>query len=72
MSPELLAEMRLGEDQVIGLHYKAFLDPGGQIVAVSSGMRSLFEDLDNGAPFRDRAIMSADRALVVDIRQADP
>ena len=61
MSPELLAEMRLSEEQVIGLHYKYFLDPGGQIVAVSSGMRSLFEDLDNGAPFRDRAIMSADR-----------
>jgi diguanylate cyclase (GGDEF)-like protein len=61
MSPELLAEMRLGEEQVIGLHYKNFLDPGGQIVAVSSGMRSLFEDLDNGTPFRDRAIMSADR-----------
>ena len=61
MSPELLAEMRLAEEQVIGLHYKRFLDPGGQIVAVSSGMRSLFEDLDNGIPFRDRAIMSADR-----------
>ena len=61
MSPELLAEMRLTEEQVIGLHYKSFLDPGGQIVAVSSGMRSLFDDLDNGMPFRDRAIMSADR-----------
>jgi diguanylate cyclase (GGDEF)-like protein len=61
MSAELLAEMRLREEQVIGVHYKSFLDPGGQIVAVSSGMRSLFEDLDNGTPFRDRAIMSADR-----------
>ncbi len=61
MSAELLAEMRLREEQVIGLHYKHFLDPGGQIVAVSSGMRSLFEDLDSGTPFRDRAIMSADR-----------
>ena len=61
MSPELLAEMRLTEEQVIGFHYKQFLDPGGQIVAVSSGMRSLFEDLDGGIPFRDRAIMSADR-----------
>ena len=61
MSAELLAEMRLREEQVIGLHYKKFLDPGGQIVAVSSGMRSLFEDLDSGTPFRDRAIMSADR-----------
>ncbi|HXG81588.1 MAG TPA: EAL domain-containing protein [Sphingomicrobium sp.] len=62
MSPELLAEMRLSEEQVIGIHYKKFLDPGGQIAAVSSGMRSLFEDLDSGTPFRDRAIMSADRA----------
>ncbi|HET9336571.1 MAG TPA: EAL domain-containing protein [Sphingomicrobium sp.] len=61
MSPELLAEMRVAEEQVIGLHYKRFLDPGGQIVAVSSGMRSLFEDLDGGIPIRDRAIMSADR-----------
>ena len=61
MSAELLAAMRLSEEQVIGLHYKKFLDPGGQIVAVSSGMRSLFEDLDSGNPFRDRAIMSADR-----------
>ena len=61
VSAELLAEMRLAEEQVIGVHYKDFLDPGGQIVAVSSGMRSLFEDLDSGTPFRDRAIMSADR-----------
>ena len=61
MSPELLAEMRLSEEQVIGHHYKAFLDPGGQIVAVSSGMRSLFDDLESGTPFRDRAIMSSDR-----------
>ena len=61
MSAELLTEMGLTEEQVIGLHYKHFLDPGGQIGAVSSGMRSLFEDLDGGVPFRDRAIMSADR-----------
>ncbi|MDP9424221.1 MAG: EAL domain-containing protein [Pseudomonadota bacterium] len=61
MSAELLAEMRLREEQVIGLHYKRFLDPLGQIAAVSSGMRALFEDLDSGTPFRDRAIMSADR-----------
>ena len=61
MSVELLAEMRLQEEQVIGLHYKEFLDPLGQIAALSSGMRALFEDLDSGTPFRDRAIMSADR-----------
>ena len=61
MSVELLAEMRLREEQVIGHHYKSFLDPLGQIAAVSSGMRALFEDLDSGTPFRDRAIMSADR-----------
>jgi diguanylate cyclase (GGDEF)-like protein len=61
MSVELLAEMRLREEQVIGHHYKTFLDPLGQIAAVSSGMRALFEDLDSGTPFRDRAIMSADR-----------
>jgi diguanylate cyclase (GGDEF)-like protein len=61
MSSELLEAMRLGEQQVIGLHYKTFLDPLGQIATLSSGMRSLFEDLDNGTPFRDRAILSADR-----------
>ena len=61
ISIELLAEMRLREEQVIGHHYKRFLDPLGQIAAVSSGMRALFEDLDSGTPFRDRAIMSADR-----------
>jgi len=61
MSGELLAAMRLREEQVIGLHYKTFLDPVGQIATLSSGMRSLFEDLDNGIPFRDRAILSADR-----------
>jgi diguanylate cyclase (GGDEF)-like protein len=61
MSRELLAAMRLQEAQVIGLHYKQFLDPLGQIATLSSGMRSLFEDLDDGTPFRDRAILSADR-----------
>ena len=61
MSGELLAAMRLREEQVIGLHYKRFLDPLGQIATLSSGMRSLFEDLDEGTPFRDRAILSADR-----------
>jgi diguanylate cyclase (GGDEF)-like protein len=61
MSAELLAEMHLREEQVIGLHYKKFLDPVGQIATLSTGMRSLFEDLDAGTPFRDRAIMAADR-----------
>jgi len=61
MSGELLTAMRLREEQVIGLHYKTFLDPLGQIATLSSGMRSLFEDLDSGTPFRDRAILSADR-----------
>ncbi|HEY0630346.1 MAG TPA: EAL domain-containing protein [Sphingomicrobium sp.] len=61
MSPELLAEMRLTEEAVIGVQYRRFLDPMGQISTLSSGMRSLFEDLDSGTPFRDRAILSADR-----------
>jgi diguanylate cyclase (GGDEF)-like protein len=61
MSGELLARMSLREEQVIGLHYKKFLDPLGQIATLSSGMRSLFEDLDSGTAFRDRAILSADR-----------
>nr|WP_283938270.1 EAL domain-containing protein [Sphingomonas brevis] len=61
MSVELLTAMRLREEQVIGVHYQRFLDPLGQISTLSSGMRSLFEDLGNGTPFRDRAILSADR-----------
>jgi diguanylate cyclase (GGDEF)-like protein len=61
MSHELLAVMRLREEQVIGRHYSALLDPAGQIANLSTGMRALFRDLDGGTPFRDRAIPSADR-----------
>jgi diguanylate cyclase (GGDEF)-like protein len=61
MSGELLTAMRLREEQVVGLHYKKFLDPLGQIATLSSGMRSMFQDLDSGTPFRDRAILAADR-----------
>jgi diguanylate cyclase (GGDEF)-like protein len=61
MSVELLAAMRLREEHVIGLSYRTFLDPVGQIATLSSGMRSLFEDLDSGTPFRDRAVLSANR-----------
>jgi diguanylate cyclase (GGDEF)-like protein len=61
MSHELLAAMRLREEQVIGRHYSALLDPAGQIATLSTGMRALFRDLDSGIPFRDRAIPSADR-----------
>ena len=61
LSPELLASINLSEDQVLGRHYSWLLDPGGQIAGLSSGMRSLFKDLEQGAPFRDRAVPSADR-----------
>ncbi len=61
MSAELLSEMRLTEAAVIGIPYRKFLDPMGQISTLSSGMRQLFQDLENGTPFRDRAILSADR-----------
>lgn len=61
MSPELLAANGLRESQLIGRHYSWLLDPAGQIAAISSGMRSLFYDLETGTPFRDRAIPSADR-----------
>ena len=61
MSGELLTAMRLREHQVVGLHYKKFLDPLGQIATLSSGMRSMFQDLDSGTAFRDRAILAADR-----------
>ena len=61
MSIELLSAMHLREEQVIGLSYRTFLDPLGQIATLSSGTRSLFEDLESGTAFRDRAILSADR-----------
>ncbi len=61
MSSELLASIKQPEDKVIGRHYSWLLDPEGQIAVRSSGMRSLFDDLEQGASFRDRAIPSADR-----------
>jgi diguanylate cyclase (GGDEF)-like protein/PAS domain S-box-containing protein len=61
MSPELLAANGLAEGSVIGRHYSWLLDPAGQIAALSTGMRSLFSDLESGTPFRDRAIPSVDR-----------
>ena len=61
MSPELLAANGLTEGNVIGRHYSWLLDPAGQIAALSTGMRSLFSDLESGTPFRDRAIPSVDR-----------
>ena len=62
MSNELLHSIgRQNEDQVLGRHYSWLLDPEGQIVKLSTGMRSLFHDLEEGAQFRDRAIPSADR-----------
>ncbi len=61
MSPELLAAHGLQEAQIVGRHYRWLLDPGGQIAAISTGMRSLFSDIDSGTSFRDRAIPSADR-----------
>ncbi|MFL6750962.1 MAG: putative bifunctional diguanylate cyclase/phosphodiesterase [Sphingomicrobium sp.] len=60
MSPELLAANGLREEHVIGRHYSWLLDPAGQVVAFSSGMRELFSDLESGSPFRDRAIPSPD------------
>jgi diguanylate cyclase (GGDEF)-like protein len=60
MSPELLAANGLREEHVLGRHYSWLLDPAGQVVAFSSGMRELFSDLESGSPFRDRAIPSPD------------
>jgi diguanylate cyclase (GGDEF)-like protein len=60
MSPELLAPNGLREEQIVGRHYSWLLDPAGQVVAFSSGMRDLFSDLESGTPFRDRAIPSPD------------
>jgi diguanylate cyclase (GGDEF)-like protein len=62
MSNELLVSIgRRSEDDVVGRHYSRLLDPAGRIVNLSTGMRSLFHDLENGIQFRDRAIPSADR-----------
>jgi diguanylate cyclase (GGDEF)-like protein len=61
MSPELLIPNGLTEEQIVGRQYRWLLDPAGQIEALSSGMRSLFSDLESGTAFRDRAIPSVDR-----------
>ncbi|HVF36776.1 MAG TPA: EAL domain-containing protein [Sphingomicrobium sp.] len=61
LSPELVAAMKRREHSVIGLHYQTLLDPEAKIVGLSTGMRGLFDDIDGGTPFRDRAIPSADR-----------
>ena len=61
MSSELLASIKQTEDRVIGRHYSWLLDPDGQIAGLSSGMRSLFKDLEQGSAFRDRAVPSADQ-----------
>ncbi|WP_187107772.1 putative bifunctional diguanylate cyclase/phosphodiesterase [Sphingomonas xanthus] len=60
MSQELLDAMGLREDQVLNRHYSKLLDPAGQIQNLSTGMRRLFRDLEEGTPFRDRAIPSAE------------
>lgn len=61
MSSELLASINQSEERVLGRHYSWLLDRGGQIADLSSGMRSLFKDIEQGAPFRDRAVPSADQ-----------
>lgn len=61
MSPELLEAIGRSEEVVVGLHYKRLLDPDGQISAISTGMRTLFDDIDGSLPFRDRAVPSVDR-----------
>ncbi|WP_324808253.1 EAL domain-containing protein [Sphingomonas sp. LY29] len=61
ISNELLFAIGLDEGQVVGRHYTNLLDPDGQIARHSSGMRSLYNDLERGTTFRDRAIPSADR-----------
>jgi diguanylate cyclase (GGDEF)-like protein len=61
MSPELLASIGMTEDRVLGRYCHELLDPGGRIAGLSTGMRSLFSDLEDGLAFRDRAIPSMDR-----------
>ena len=61
MSRELLASIGLNEEDLIGRRYDWLLDPGGTIAGLSTGMRSLFSDLESGTPFRDRAIPSVNR-----------
>ena len=61
MSHELLAAIGVKEEDLVGRHYSSLLDPGGTIARLSTGMRSLFSDLENGMPFRDRAIPSVNR-----------
>lgn len=61
MSPELLAAIGFTEDEVIGRPYRTLLDPSDRIAGLSTGMRSLFVDLEEGNAFKDRAVPSSDR-----------
>jgi diguanylate cyclase (GGDEF)-like protein len=61
MSPELLSAISLPEHEVIGRRFDRLLDPDGTIAELSTGMRRLKHDIENGIAFRDRATPSVDR-----------
>jgi diguanylate cyclase (GGDEF)-like protein len=42
-------------EAVVGLSARQLLDPGGHVVALSTGMRRLFDHFENGDEFRDIA-----------------
>ena len=60
ISAELSEVLGYSPDQVIGLTVREMLDPNDRIVHLSSGMRSLFDSLENGEPFKDIAIPTYD------------
>ena len=59
VSEELAERLGSKSARLIGRSVHKLLDPQDQIARVSEGMRTLFNHLENGVPFRDLAIPAA-------------
>jgi diguanylate cyclase (GGDEF)-like protein/PAS domain S-box-containing protein len=56
LSEDMARGIGSSSERLLGRHVRKLLDPSGQVVRMSEGMRTLFDHLDNGVPFRDLAI----------------
>ena len=56
ISEELAERLGSRSERLVGRTVHQLLDPGDQIARVSESMRTLFNHLENGVPFRDLAI----------------
>ncbi|MFL6764230.1 MAG: putative bifunctional diguanylate cyclase/phosphodiesterase, partial [Sphingomicrobium sp.] len=58
ISHHLAAAIDIPVEKVVGLTAHQLMDPKGNISEISTGMRTYFEHLQNGAEFRDLAVPS--------------